>query len=57
MVLNKNKNLKKKIKKINKNINIFECKYIPQNLKKFNLKKNYLMFCGIGIPHEFENTF
>ena len=24
--------------------------------KKFNLKKRYLMFCGIGNPHEFEQT-
>ena len=26
------------------------------NLKKFSTKKNFLMFCGIGNPHEFENT-
>ena len=26
------------------------------NLSKFNLKKKYLIFSGIGNPHEFENT-
>ena len=26
------------------------------NLKNFDLKKKYLMFCGIGNPHEFEQT-
>jgi tetraacyldisaccharide 4'-kinase len=25
-------------------------------LKNFDLKKKYLMFCGIGNPHEFEQT-
>ena len=28
----------------------------PTNLKKYNLKNNFLFFCGIGNPHEFENT-
>ena len=27
-----------------------------ENLKNFDLKKKYLMFCGIGNPHEFEQT-
>jgi len=53
---NKNKKLIKKIKFINKNINIFETNYFPTNLKKINKKKNFLIFCGIGNPHEFENT-
>ncbi|MBD1168149.1 tetraacyldisaccharide 4'-kinase [Pelagibacterales bacterium SAG-MED06] len=52
----KNKKLLSKLKFINKNIKIFEGKYKPLNLKSFNLKKKYLMFCGIGNPHEFEQT-
>ena len=52
----KNKKLLSKLKSINKNSKIFEGKYKPLNLKKFNLKKKYLMFCGIGNPHEFEKT-
>ncbi len=52
----KNIKLKKKIKKINNNLKIFEAFYEPINLKKFNLKKKFLFFCGIGNPHEFENT-
>lgn len=46
----------KNLKNINKNIKIFRGKYEPQNLNKINKKKNYLMFCGIGNPKEFENT-
>ena len=52
----KNKKLLFKLKSINKNLKIFEGKYKPLNLKKFDLKKKYLMFCGIGNPHEFEQT-
>jgi tetraacyldisaccharide 4'-kinase len=52
----KNNNLYSKLKSINKNLNIFEGKYEPKNLKNFNRKKKYLMFCGIGNPQEFENT-
>tara|TARA_A100001015_G_C14699513_1_gene597696 strand:- start:23 stop:733 length:711 start_codon:yes stop_codon:yes gene_type:complete len=52
----KNDNLYLKLKSINKKLYIFEGKYKPVNLKKFNLKKKYLMFCGIGNPHEFEQT-
>lgn len=51
-----NNKLIKKIKSINKNIKIFEAKYKPKNLTKLDKKKNYLMFCGIGNPQEFENT-
>ena len=50
------KKIYKKIKELNKNIEILEGKYIPQNINTFNKKKNYLMFCGIGNPKEFENT-
>ena len=52
----KNTQLKKKIKKINKNIKIFEVIYEPVQLKKFDRVKNYFLFCGIGNPHEFKNT-
>tara|TARA_B100000674_G_scaffold476357_1_gene470403 strand:- start:234 stop:1157 length:924 start_codon:yes stop_codon:yes gene_type:complete len=52
----KNKKLLFKLKSINRNLKIFEGKYKPLNLKKFNLKKKYLMFCGIGNPNEFEQT-
>ena len=45
-----------KLKSINKSFKIFVGKYKPLNLKKFNLTKKYLMFCGIGNPHEFEQT-
>ena len=51
-----NKKILNKFKSINKDLKIFEGKYKPLNLKKFNLKKKYLMFCGIGNPHEFEQT-
>ncbi len=52
----KSSKIKKKIKSINKDIEIFEGSYDPLNLKTFNRKKNFLMFCGIGNPREFENT-
>ena len=52
----KSSKIKKKIKSINKDIEIFEGSYDPLNLKTFNRNKNFLMFCGIGNPREFENT-
>ena len=52
----KNKKLFNKIQSINKKIEIFKTCYIPTNYKNFNRNKNYLMLCGIGNPHEFENT-
>ena len=52
----KNNKLKSKLKSLNKNLEIFEGKYKPLNLKNFDLKKKYLMFCGIGNPHEFSQT-
>ena len=52
----KNTELKKKIRKINRNIKIFEGIYEPLQIKKFDRTKNYLIFCGIGNPHEFQNT-
>ena len=52
----KNNKLYKKLKSINKNLKIFEGKYVPRNLKNFNRNKEYLMFCAIGNPQEFKNT-
>ena len=52
----KNDKLLSKLKSINKNLKIFQGKYKPLNLKNFDLKKKYLMFCGIGNPHEFKQT-
>ena len=51
-----NKKLSKYLKKLNNNIKIFEAKYKPKNLRSFNLKKNFLFFCGLGNPSEFERT-
>ena len=52
----KNNKLKNKIKKINNKLKIFDARYKPINLKNYNLKDKFLFFCGIGNPHEFENT-
>ena len=38
------------------NNKIFYSNYSALNIKKFNMKKKYLFFCGIGNPEEFENT-
>ena len=38
------------------NNKIFYSNYSVLNIKKFNMKKKYLFFCGIGNPEEFENT-
>ena len=51
-----NKKFKKYLKIINNNINIFEAKYVPINLRSFNLNKKFLFFCGLGNPSEFERT-
>ncbi len=50
----KNLKLSSILKKFNNKI--FYSKYVPINIKSFNRKKNYLYFCGIGNPEEFENT-
>jgi len=52
----KNSKLLSKLKSLNKNLKIFQGKYKPINLKNFDLKKKYLMFCGIGNPNEFKKT-
>ncbi len=53
---NNNKKLFNYLKKINRNLKIFEAKYFPKNLREFNRNKNFLFFCGIGNPAEFEKT-
>ncbi len=50
----KNINLFSILKKYNNKI--FYSNYVPINIKNFDRKKNYLYFCGIGNPEEFENT-
>ena len=52
----KNSKLLSNLRSIDKNLKIFQGIYKPLNLKNFDLKKKYLMFCGIGNPHEFEQT-
>ena len=52
----KNNKFLSKLRSIDKNLKIFQGSYKPLNLKNFDLKKKYLMFCGIGNPHEFEQT-
>jgi len=52
----KNSKFLSKLKSLNKNLTIFKGKYKPTNLKNFDLKKKYLMFCGIGNPNEFKKT-
>ena len=47
--------LKIQLKKINKNIKIFETFPKLINLKKIKKSKNYLVFSGIGNPSNFEN--
>jgi len=51
-----NRKLFKYLKKMNSNIKIFEAKYIPTNLRTFNRNSNFLFFCGLGNPAEFERT-
>ena len=51
-----NKKLFNYFKKINRNVKIFRGKYIPTNLRTFNRNSNFLFFCGLGNPSEFEKT-
>jgi tetraacyldisaccharide 4'-kinase len=44
------KKIFKIIKKINSKIKIYSTNYKISNLKKFDLKKKYLLFCGVGSP-------
>ena len=48
--------IKKKIKRYNKKIKVFEAKYVPINANKFNRKEKYIIFSGIGNPKTLEKT-
>ena len=52
----KNKKFSLILNKINPKPKIFEANYTPVNIKKFNINKNFLFFCGIGNPDEFRRT-
>ena len=42
------KNIRAKILETNSNAKIFEAKYVPMNIKEFDLNEKYLVFSGIG---------
>jgi len=44
------------IKNINPNLPIFQARYLPLNLEKFDKNKNYIAFSGIGNPNSFIKT-
>ena len=48
--------IKKIIKGINSNLEIFEAEYIATNIEKLDLSQNYLAFSGIGNPDSFKKT-
>ena len=51
-----NLDIKKSIKKISNNIKIFDTRYKPTNVDKFDPNDNYLIFSGIGNPNSFKMT-
>ncbi len=51
----KNNEINSIIKKANNKINIFESYYEPTNLNKFDIKKDYVVFSGIGNNNNFFN--
>ncbi len=51
-----NENIKNKIFKINRNVKIFEGRYVVKNLDKLDNSQNYLAFSGIGNPENFYST-
>ena len=51
-----NSDIKNSIKKIDKNIKIFETNYQAVNAHQFNTQDNYLVFSGIGNPANFKKT-
>ena len=53
-IIKKNNKIIKLIKAINPKIKIFDTKYIITNLNKFDLKKKYVSFSGIGNPVSFK---
>ena len=42
------KSIREKILETNSNAKIFEAKYVPMNIKEFDLNEKYLVFSGIG---------
>ena len=44
------------IKNINPGLPIFQARYLPLNLEKFDKNKNYIAFSGIGNPNSFIKT-
>ncbi len=52
----RNTKLVAKLKLFNKNLEFFDAKYIPNNLKKVSRKNQYLVFSGLGNPEEFTQT-
>ena len=52
----KNKKFSLILNKINPKPKIFEANYTSVNIKKFNINKNFLFFCGIGNSDEFRRT-
>jgi len=48
--------LKLLIKKLNKNIKIFESHYFPLNIDQFDNSQKYIVFSGIGNPETFKET-
>ena len=51
-----NENIKNKIFKINRNVKIFEGRYVVKNLDKLDNSQNYVAFSGIGNPENFYST-
>ena len=51
-----NENIKNKIFKINRNVKIFEGRYVVKNLDKLDNNQNYVAFSGIGNPENFYST-
>ena len=48
--------IRSSIKKIDKDIKIFETYYKPINVHKFNIEDNFVIFSGIGNPDNFKKT-
>tara|TARA_Y100000590_G_scaffold448234_1_gene584595 strand:- start:1013 stop:1948 length:936 start_codon:yes stop_codon:yes gene_type:complete len=48
--------IKKKIKNLKSNLEIFEANYVPLNINKMDLNHNYIAFSGIGNPQTFLKT-
>jgi len=53
---NNYQNIHQLLKSYNPHIEIFKTSYKPVNLEKFDVKKDYLLFSGIGNPSSFKKT-